>query len=478
MNLFSISSISAAVLCLIVSFVCFYTRKTKSHIALGWTTFLVAIWSLFPFLTTIIHAADIQLLTSRIIYMAAGPAPFAFMYLTISIFESPPTKFEKFLIKACVFMSTFFALAAYHEAFIVGVGSNGPVRFVIPGPLFYLFIFYFIVICGWTFWRMIKEYPKTRGLKRNQLKYFFGGFGIAYVGGAIHFLTSFLKIEIFPHDVLVATCTIILGYAILRYRLMDFNLIMRWGLAYFILMIAISLIAIPIIAGSEILASKYLNIQKGVLTLVSAGTLIFLLPPLRQKITYFVDQIIFRSPDFQSILNGIEETIKCSNDIEILSTNLIKKLKSIWGVNHAGLILWNFNIASYALFPTKEFENQIITRLQESIKKTDFLVRTLESERRLFWGGVVVEDEINSLINRAFPGEKTTLEKIRRTMRWLGAVICVPLMINNALAGFLVLGRKQNDNLYNMEDKKFLSHLVELISPTINAVQNMKSISA
>jgi uncharacterized protein YigA (DUF484 family) len=363
-----------------------------------------------------------------------------------------------------------------HPSFITGVGENGGSRFVIPGPLFPIFIIYFILVCSWTFWRMGKEYSATKGLKRNQLKYFFGGFATAYIGGAVHFLSAYTGNEIVPHDFLVVGCTVTLGYAILRLRLMDFNLIMRWGLAYFILILTISAVVIPTVLISEFLTNRYLNVTPGIITLVAVGILVFLFDPLRKRVTRFVDLMIFRSPDFQATLKGLEDVLKQTENLEGLCRALIQKLKTIWQVDHAGFVLWDYKSASFKLMPPEEFDHEIIIRMSETIKPTDYLVRTLESERRLFWQGVVVEDELVSLMGRALPGEKTTFSKIRRSMRWLGAVVCVPLMADDRLAGFIILGPKKNESLYNNEDKKFLSHVVELVALPIRLLSSQAPI--
>jgi len=55
-------------------------------------------------------------------------------------------------------------------------------------------------------------------------------------------------------------------------------------------------------------------------------------------------------------------------------------------------------------------------------------------------------------------------------MRWVGASICVPLMIKSNLVGFIILGAKKNNTLYNDEDKKFLSHVSERISEAITKI--------
>jgi hypothetical protein len=57
-------------------------------------------------------------------------------------------------------------------------------------------------------------------------------------------------------------------------------------------------------------------------------------------------------------------------------------------------------------------------------------------------------------------------------MRWLGAAACVPIMAKQDLCGILVLGPKKNQAIYNEEDKKFLSHVAEMISSPIHTLSD------
>jgi uncharacterized protein YigA (DUF484 family) len=43
-------------------------------------------------------------------------------------------------------------------------------------------------------------------------------------------------------------------------------------------------------------------------------------------------------------------------------------------------------------------------------------------------------------------------------------------MLNEELIGFIVLGPKKNQAYYNDEDKKFLSHVAEIVSNTIKDI--------
>jgi hypothetical protein len=304
--------------------------------------------------------------------------------------------------------------------------------------------------------------------KMQQIKFVMMACAIGYLGGASNWLMWYgIHVPPYP-SISISLYVTLIAYAIFRHRLMDFNLVLRWGIAYAILMACFILVVAPLIIFYEKLSQSYLHSNPGISTLLTICLLVLIFDPLKKKITKFVDQIVFQSPDFQLILNNIEIAIEESKNIQDLSLALSEKLKKIWLVDHSGLALWSFDHGSYQFLPDKEFASQIIKKMDLSIGKTDFLVKTLETERRLFSDGVILEDEINLIGEKSFPGEKMTFWKMRRTMRWLGASACIPLMQKKDLLGFIIMGKKKNSGAYNAEDKKFLTHVAEKIAAATN----------
>src|SRR5258708_1525787 len=125
MNSPAIFSVCASLLCLIVSGISFYTRKTPSHVALGFTTLFVGVWSLFPFLTTVIADPSLKLSVARVLYMFAGLAPFSFLYLTLSVLGPKFSNLEKSLINITKVLGVIFAVLALYPFYIRDVGMNG-----------------------------------------------------------------------------------------------------------------------------------------------------------------------------------------------------------------------------------------------------------------------------------------------------------------------------------------------------------------
>lgn len=395
--------------------------------------------------------------------MFISPSFFAFSSYLVG-------KKRRFWILTGFSIAFLFGLVNFTHSFI----SDGATKYfwgffprwkIIHSIPFFLFWFGYSLASFITLKKAIKE--SASGSEINKIKFVILAFSIAYIG-SIDYLATF-GIEFYPLGFIpIFFLVSIIFYAIVKHRLMDFDLIMRWGLAYgtsFFLIGVLFFFGVFII---ERFINQYMNIGKGLPSLTAACIAVLVFEPLRKKIVKWVDRIIFKSPDFQYILSGIQKELRNPGNLETITNGLIQQFKKIWNVNHAGLLVWNFSKSQYELFPKEAFHGQIIDRINEKILKGDFLIRTLESERRLFKYGIVVEEELTALGNKTFKGERTTFWKIRRTMRWIGASVCVPLMWGDYLIGLIVLGSKKNNALYNNEDKKFLSHVSLMISEVFN----------
>ncbi len=335
----------------------------------------------------------------------------------------------------------------------------------VPGPLYPLFVLYFLSWLYYGLTKMHHTYKTSEGFKKNQIKFFFLSLIIAFTA-AINFFICMFNPKFPPfYYVIQAIYSICVGYAVIRYRLMDFDLLVRWGLAYG----AITALSGIIFAGTIYLTG--LVFKGGIPGLpywIGSFTFILTFDPLRKRTIAFVDRYIFQSPDFKQILGELTQTLQTPVELNILAIKMCDKMKEIWKVEHAGLVLWDQHTSRFMPFPHEAFEKIGLTEADISLPHSDFLIRTLESERRLFQYGIVLDEEVEVFGNRSSAGERATFAKIHQTMKRLGAAACVPITLGDQLMGFIVLGPKKSGALYNREDKKFLSHVGKLISGQIN----------
>jgi len=400
------------------------------------------------------------LFVDRLSYLFAILLVPLFFLLLIEI--SKPTNESLKVPSVLVGGIVFFSLATFSPYLIAHVEVE-PKFSETPGILYPLFIVYFLSWSCFGLIRLYKAFRASEGFKRNQLKFFFLALVIAFFA-AVNFFLATLVPSVPPLYYLIEILYLtVIAYAVIRFRLMDFDLLVRWGLARAAVILACGVVFFSIMWLSNLLAT-YFEFWPGSAYLAGALIMVLVYEGINIQISSFIDRFIFQSPDYKILLDSVRVALAESKSPDALAQNITSKLKAIYKVDHAGIVLWFPEESRFEPMPAAEFDTLGIRRLNIPITLGDFLIKTLETERRLFPFGIVLESEVTNLGRRAFAGERITFWKIRRTMHWLGAAACIPLMNKDRLMGFLVLGNKKSGGLYSGEDKKFLSHVSEIVS--------------
>ncbi len=427
----------------------------------------VGLWSFgvgMHTLSDLANQSEQAIFWSRFLHVGAVSLPVFYTHFVMALCKRVNRR-----ILSVIYAMTLLLLLSIPTKFFITEVSPIYVFNLFPkaGFLYPVYLGMFSGCVLYSFYMLIQHSRESEGIVRNQVFYVLMGSAIGYTLGSTAFLPMF-NVNVFPFGTpFVILNGVLITYAMIRYRAMDLSLVMRWGIAYGSSVMAIILFFLTSFYFIERFVTSYSTVSKGIATVLGICVATLFFDPLRKKVSGVIDRFIFKSPDYQSLLYGIERTLDKAMSIHGLTSELVTYLRSIWNVEHAGFVVWDFSMTNFQLYPVEAFATQSIQFNPEPLTKNDFLIRTLESERRLFKYGVVVDDELASLINKASPGEKVTFQKIRRTMRWVGAAACVPLMLGDQLIGFIVLGVKKNHALYNEEDKKFLSHVADKVSLSI-----------
>ena len=106
-------------------------------------------------------------------------------------------------------------------------------------PLFILMFVFFVSVC---IYELLQGYRNGSGIKRDQILYIFLAFIVSNAGWTINFLPA-LDLKVYPiGQFLVPLYMAFVGYAIVKYRLMDTSVVIKKGVVYISLL---SLIFVP-----------------------------------------------------------------------------------------------------------------------------------------------------------------------------------------------------------------------------------------
>lgn len=151
------------------------------------------------------------------------------------------TSQNKKILAAVYTLSGIFELLSFSNL-LYEVKPSFFFRFYTGGKLYLLFVLMFVFFVSMCIYELLRGYRSTSGIKRNQILYILLAFIVSYGGWVINFLPA-LDLQIFPFGhYLVPLYMAFVGYAIIKYRLMDISVVINKGAAYIAL---VGLIFIP-----------------------------------------------------------------------------------------------------------------------------------------------------------------------------------------------------------------------------------------
>jgi signal transduction histidine kinase len=224
-----------------------------------------------------------------------------------------------------------------------------------------------------------------------------------------------------------------IGYAILRYRLLDIRVVIRKGLVYSLLTAALTAAFVLLSLLSGYLFQFITGKQSLVEMIVPALMVAFLFQPVRSRIQIFVDRAFFRK-EYE-----VRQTLtQFSHEL-----NTLRRRHEVIQLVHSTIIdtLGTRNAAVWLPSGQYYLPTPAIYGSENEIAYNSLLVTHLEDERRAFYP--LLDNQSGAAAG----------------LRRIGGVLAVPLCSGEKLAGFLTLGERASGIPYSQEDLDLLSTL-------------------
>ncbi len=293
-------------------------------------------------------------------------------------------------------------------------------------PLFLIFFYGFTLVGVFLLFRRLKR--ASSALEKNQIKYLLWGLNIAILGGISNFVLAFEGNQIFPIGNLSEAIFVwMTAIAIVRYRLMDIDIIIRPGITYAILTSIVTVIWLGSIFFFENIV-HFTSLPSRILGIFIA---IFIFNILKDKVQSIVDRLFYKErQELASVSEKAIKEITSTIDPEIITTSCLNVLSEHLHPQFISLFLPSENKKSYEVqYIVGEGEKPILLSADEPlIKWLKEKKRALFKERLLYRR---VEEEIE--------------EGIRKTK----AALILPLIIGDNLIGVLTVGEKKGATYYS-----------------------------
>ena len=439
----------------------FRGRWTKTNILF----FIICILGTFLYIDIIIafniKSAGTALAISRIdhffiVYLFPVYLHFFHTYLGISK--------RKWLIRAayayafilmCITPTTYYIRSAQQHFFGY---------FAKAGQLFLLFDIASLFV---TVYALILIFQAIRSEKnnarKNRLKYLLAGFGIMGFMNGLDVLPLH-GYSVYPPGNFSFIPLAIFAYGLFKHDLLDMGVLIQKGLIYSLLTACLTcMYALIIIAANKMF--KEFDFSGSIYFPILFFLLIaFVFGPLKSKIQAIVDRLFYKGKyDYQKTIKSVSQMIVSVLDYDEITKQLIETIYAALQVEHCTLFIMDASASGFVRLTSRG--NDSLVRLSASISIQSPLAIFMQHHRR---------PVIKKNLKRHTGSHK--LQELLPDMDVLHAEIALPLMVKDALKGFVILGEKLSGDLFTADDLDLMETLSSQSALAIENAQSYKKI--
>jgi signal transduction histidine kinase/CheY-like chemotaxis protein len=325
------------------------------------------------------------------------------------------------------------------------------------GPLYHVFLIYFHALFVAGLVHLARAYRATgSGFRRSRLKLVLLGSAITISGGVIDIARFALAPalpsvgRLYPVGIPAnMACALLLGIAIVRYRMFDVSAVVRRVTVSALVSAAAT--GVLVLATGALEEAFALRTESAVWILAPVGLALgVLLTPLGRPVVDRFEQLMFSRPhgchdtlvQLSRRFNGL---LASERVVDTLVAGLVKGVP----ITHAALLLEDPE------------EDAFILRREESASgERGGLGRLPRSSAVAEWlagaDGVLVKEEVrlNRRLARRLEGAGEELDQVK-------AALLVPLKIEGRLTGILLLGEKLSGEIFDARELELLAVLAQ-----------------
>lgn len=425
-------------------------RKSKLNFLFMLFCFSITIWLFGTFMMLKVQEDVKIIFWDRFIYMGVVFIPIFAYHFSLILTK---IKNQRTLLFLGYIISFFFFAVSQTDYFVSGLfrykwGVHTEARFF--HHFFLINFFLFVILFFLNIYRYYKKIPKA--IEKSQIRYIFLAFFILTLG-AFGFLPAY-RIPIYPITYLGGVFfTIILAYAITKYRLMNIKIVITRGIlyAFLIFYVASAFIFLSFLVGQFL--KEAIGFNLALTTLLVSLIIVLSIDPLKKFFAQLTDKIFFKGKiDYSRVLRKLSkivaEELNLNRLLKLLTESIAKELK----IKKVFILMAD---EKEDFFYSKNHEKKI------KINSKSPLINLLKAKQE-----IIITEEIERKINDLEECKiKKDLERARFQLEKFGAALCAPVVIGQKLTSILFLSRKFSGDMYTHEDLK----LFEVLVPQLGA---------
>jgi two-component system nitrogen regulation sensor histidine kinase GlnL len=348
--------------------------------------------------------------------------------------------------------AAFFALS-FSPWMVVSARPHTDGLQVTYGQVHPFFAAYILIGLGVTLYMLIVEYRRSEGLEGLQVRYVLLAFVLSgclmtatNIGLPLILKTS----EYGRYGPLFSLLLLgIMGHAIIRHRLLDIRIVVHRGVIY----LAVLLFSGGMLAAQLTILNVFLpdhhDFSSREIALVFA--LVFFLHPLKTLVQGLFNRYLYRDPyDYARTLREASQALTATINLQVLLRHVAAVLESALRPEETSIYLYDPEDDEFRLSWSSS-----VSGVLPALAKSSAMATAAAS------GQLVFRDEVQTV---AHLGLLSELDSLR-------SAVVAPLIEENTLIGFLVLGAKRSGDPYFSNDADLLTTLANQAAVAVRNAQ-------
>ncbi|MDD5039979.1 MAG: histidine kinase N-terminal 7TM domain-containing protein [Patescibacteria group bacterium] len=444
-----------------VAFIVLFKAKQR---AIKWTFFLLVMvlngWLITNYLSYLVNTSqNFALLCGRMAFMfGALIAPTFIIFVLLFPTKSKFKLWQLLVLLVPSLVITISSLGPYFakDQIIVGKEYSIPVY----GDYQSVFAMYTLVYVSFAYLLLIRKYRKSISIDRAKLKYIVFGFGPAIVIGFIADLVMPIIDKNHPNfwgPLGTIFISVSFAYSILKYRLMDINLVIRKGVSNFISIALILFLYFYILIFSQRYFVKQFGWSDQTTTLLLVFAIVLTIEPLRRLILKAVDKVFYSNrPDVKDEIREMRNALSSGFQLDRLVNTIRSRFGDFFSVGTIDFFVMN---ASTGVFEKGHGG-------ANRIAQDDVLIQYLRANPRL-----LITEEIPYLIEEQVNGQREVLRKVGDRLNSMKVAMALPIGERDNLLGVFLFGEKKGGEAFTADNVSYLTRLQPQMTSAIgNAI--------
>jgi signal transduction histidine kinase len=227
MVFFAISCFLTSILSLLLGiFVLFKERRALLNKIWFAMSLSISSWSFALFKVITSQNLKSAFFWQSLLDISAIFIPAIFFHFSLNFLDFLQIKKYKAQLFMAYFFAFLFSFISPSPLFKKGLAPIFEFNFwIVPGPLYFLFPLFFLILALHSIFLLVKNYPKIKGIKRYQLNYILLATLFGFGGGVTNFFPQLIKVYPFGNFFVVLYLVFII-LAITKYHLFDIEVIL------------------------------------------------------------------------------------------------------------------------------------------------------------------------------------------------------------------------------------------------------------